>query len=285
VSISRALHALGVPTHAVILLGHDPNGRAYEALLSEEQFPMTILRRVGRTRSDIIIVDTGHKQQTVIREDPDSITRDDRRMVSDALVNLIQPGDTVVFGGTLPGGVRPDTYALLTSLAQGKGAAVAINAGGGEPLALAIQARPRLVYVTQTQLEPLFNIPVRAYGDVLHCAGEMVKRGVERVLVAMDDSNQAFLVTETGAWMARWPAATGTLSGRAEALIAGYLAGRLNGRPFDKALRLGGALAAYTASQVGQEFGTLRDVESLVGEVEVIPADQLDSLAQPSPAG
>ncbi len=30
VSVSRALHALGVETHAVVVLGHDANGRAYE---------------------------------------------------------------------------------------------------------------------------------------------------------------------------------------------------------------------------------------------------------------
>jgi 1-phosphofructokinase len=282
VSISRALHALGVPTHAVILLGYDPNGRAYEALLSTERFPMTILRREGSTRSNIIVVDTGHNQETMLLEDCDTITRADRRMVSDALVNLIKPGDSVVFAGSLPGGVRADTYAMLTSLAQGAGAAVAINAGGGEALDQSIQARPMLIYVTQRQLEGLFNMPVRAYSDVLYCADRLCERRVRRVLIAMEESDQAFLKTETGAWITHWPQVTGTHSGHAEALIAGYLAGRLSGRPFDEALYLGGAMAAYTVSQVGHEFGTLRDIESVVDGVNVIPADEIDLMAQTS---
>jgi 1-phosphofructokinase len=282
VSISRALYALGVPTHAVILLGADPNGRAYEALLDEEEFPMTILRRAGRTRSNIIIVDTGHKHETVLLEDADTISREDRRVVSNALVELIKPGDSVVFAGTLPVGARPDTYAMLTSLAQGAGAAVAINAGGGEALEQSIQARPTLIYVTQAQLEGLFNIPVRAYSDVVYCAEKLRERRVRRVLIAMEDSNQAFLMTETGAWVARWPEGVGTRSGDAEALIAGYLAGRLDKRSFSEALHRGAAMAAYTVSQVGHEFGTLRDVELMVGEVEVTPAAEIDRMAQPS---
>jgi 1-phosphofructokinase family hexose kinase len=284
VSISRALHALGVPTHAVILIGADPNGRAYEALLEDEQFPMTILRGVGRTRSNIVIVDTGHKHETVLLEDSDTISREARRMVSNALVELIKPGDSVVFAGSLPGGARPDTYAMLTSLAQGAGAAVAINAGGGEALEQSIQARPMLIYITQSQLERLFNIPVRAYSDVVYCASKLRERRVRRVLIAMEESDQAFLMTETGAWVARWPQVTGTYSGHAEALIAGYLAGRLKERSFYEALHLGAAMAAYTVSQVGHEFGTLRDVESVVGDVEVIPAEEIDKMAQPSSA-
>ncbi|RPI91546.1 MAG: hypothetical protein EHM39_14465 [Chloroflexi bacterium] len=284
VSISRALHALGVPTHALILVGSDPNGRAYEAMMSEEHFPMTILRRAGRTRSNITIIDTGHKHETVLREDSDTISRADRRLVSDTLIELITPGDTVVFAGTLPDGARPDTYALLTSLAQAAGASVAINAGGGEALAQSIQARPMLIYVTQRQLEGLFNIPVRAYGDVLSCASKLREQRVQRVLVALQEAEQAFLVSESGAWMVRWPAKTGTHSGRAEALIAGYLAGRANQRPYAESLRLGGAMAAYTVSQVGHEFGSLRDVETLVGEVEVVPVEQIDPLAQPAAA-
>jgi 1-phosphofructokinase family hexose kinase len=284
VSISRALHALGVPTHAVILIGTDPNGRAYEALLEEEQFSMTILRGIRRTRSNIVIVDTGHKHETVLLEDSDTISREGRRMVSNALVELIKPGDSVVFAGSLPGGARPDTYAMLTSLAQGAGAAVAINAGGGEPLEQSIQARPMLIYITQAQLERLFNIPVRAYSDVVYCASKLRERRVRRVLIAMEESDQAFLMTETGAWVARWPQVTGTQSGHAEALIAGYLAGRLKQRSFYEALHLGAAMAAYTVSQVGHEFGTLSDVESVVGDVEVIPAEEIDKMAQPSSA-
>ena len=275
VDVSRALHSLGVPTHAIILVGHDATGRAYQALLTEEQFPITILRREGRTRSNISILDTGHNNQTVILEECGELTRADRQAVANALIESIEPGDTVVFAGSLPPGARNDTYALLTSLAEAKGAAVAVNAGGGEPLLMALRARPRLLYLTQTQAEGLFNFPVRAYEDVLYCARQLQEQGATRVLIAMEKPQGAFLVAETGAWMATWPEISGTRSGRAEALIAGYLAARFQQRPFDEALKLGAAAAAYTVSQVGHEFGTMRDIEECMAQVTVVSTDAL----------
>jgi 1-phosphofructokinase len=275
VNVSRALQSIGVPTHAIVLVGHDATGRAYQALLAEEQFPITILRREGRTRSNISILDTGHNHQTIILEECGEMTRADRQAVANTLIELTEPGDTVVFAGSLPPGARDDTYALLTSLAQTKGAAVAVNAGGGEPLLQALRARPMLLYLTQTQAEGLFNFPVRAYEDVLYCAHQLQDQGATRVLVAMEKPEGAFLVTEAGAWMAKWPEISGTRSGRAEALIAEYLAARLQRRPFEEALRLAAAATAFTISQVGHEFGTMRDIEQYLEQVTVISTDHL----------
>lgn len=281
VNVSRALHSLGVPTHAIVLVGHDATGRAYQALLAEEQFPITILRREGRTRGNISILDTGHNHQTIILEECGEMNRADRQAVANTLIDLIETGDSVVFAGSLPPGARSDTYAVLTSLAEAKGAAVAVNAGGGEPLLQALRARPRLLYLTQTQAEGLFNFPVRAYEDVLYCAQRLQEQGAARVLVAMEKPEGAFLVTEAGAWMAKWPEISGTRSGRAEALTAGYLAGRLQGRTFEEALRLGAAATAYTVSQVGHEFGTMKDVEENMEQVTVISTDDLIESSDP----
>lgn len=280
VSISRALHRLGVPTHAVILVGEDPTGRAYQSLLVEEEFPMTMLRRSGQTRSNIHIYDVGHNTHTVIKDESGGVTRLDRQAVANALIRLVNPGDTVVFAGSLPGDVRTDTYAVLTSLVQTMGAVVAINAGGGEPLASSIPVRPLLIYLSQTQLEGLFNIPVRAFEDVVGCAHKLQERGVRRVLVAMEQRESAFLVTEHGTWWADWPDISATHTGRAEALIAGYLAGRLQGRSFAASLRLGALMSAYTVTRPGSEFGTMHDLEQHLEEVTVTSADTVDELVQ-----
>ncbi len=276
VNISRALHGLGVPTHAVILLGRDANGRAYEALLSDEQCPLTILHHQGHTRSNMVIVDTGHNHETVIWDQGSTVTRDEQRAVRSTMTDLINRGDAVVFAGSLPDNARRDTYALLTSLAQTAGAAVAINAGGGDVLQLSLQARPLLTYLTQRQLEGLFNYPVRSDEEVLYTINQLRKRGVRRVLVGISDANRAYLVTEEGVWMAEWPEASGSQFGSAEALVAGYLAGRVNGRPFGHALKLGALMAAYTGTQVGHEFGQFDDLEAQIDRVNVTPCDVLD---------
>lgn len=276
VNISRALHRLGVPTHAIIVLGRDANGRAYEALLKEEAFPMTVLHHQGHTRSNMIIVDTGHNHETVIWDQGSTVTPDEQRAVRNTMTGLINRGDTVVFAGNLPDNARRDTYAVLTSLAQTAGAAVAINAGGGDVLRLSLQARPLLTYLTQHQLEVLFNYPVRSDEEVLYNINLLRKYGVRRVLVGISGATRAYLVTDEGVWMAQWPEASGSQSGSAEALVAGYLAGRVNGRPFGHALKLGALMAAYTGTQLGHEFGQFDDLEAQVDHVNVTPCDVLD---------
>lgn len=285
-NVGRALHALGVPTHAIVLIGVDATGRAYEALLAEEQFPITVLRRNGLTRSNIVIKDTGLNNETVILEDSDGVTLDDLRSVSDTLIQLINPGDMVVFAGGLPSSVPADAYVGLIEVAQRAGAKVAINAGGGEALEQALPAGPDVIYLTRTELEGLFNVPVRAYEDVLYCAQQLHERGAQRVLVSMPRRMDALLVTDEGVWMADQPQVDlGTRSGQAEALVAGYLAARGRGDPPEAALRLAAAAAAYTVAHVGADFGSRHDIEPYYAETIVIPIRSPDDLPRPEPPG
>ncbi len=285
VNVSRALHALGEPTHAILLLGHDATGLAYEALLAQEGFPVTVVRGAGSTRSNIIITDTGHGHETMILEDSRGVTRADRQMVSRALLSLIHPGDFVVFAGSLPSDVRPDTYAQLTSLAQAAGAHVALNAGGGDPLKLAVQARPNLIYLTQSQMEGLMNVPVRAQEDVIGAAKRLQARGVQRVLVALEETRVAYLVAEDAVWRAEWPDTSGTRVGLAGAMIAGFLAGRLEGESFEKSLQLGAATAVITLSRPGRDYGTREEVEAVLPEVHVGQVDLLERTSPPERTG
>lgn len=283
VNISRALNLLGVPTHAVILVGHDATGRAYQALLSEEQFPITVLRRTGRTRSNIVIKDTGHENETFIGEDVEGVSPDSLSQVIDTLRELIQPGDRVVFAGSLPNGLPTDSYARLIEVAHEAKAHVAINAGGGEPLRESLKARPGMIYLTQTQAEGLFNFPVRTYEDVMYVAQQLSDMGAGKVLVAMTQSDSAVLHARQGVWLVELPSVVpGTSTGQAEAMIAGYLTARLSNRPLREALGMGAAAAAYTGAQVGNEFGTLRDMKVFSEQIDVKSVDDFDELPIPS---
>lgn len=282
VSIARAVHSLGIPAHAIVLIGTDATGRAYEALLTEEQFPISVLRREGHTRSTITIRDTGHNHETVIVEESGTVTYDALEQVVALLHDLVQPGDRVVFAGTLPTGLPDDAYVRLIDVVQEAGGWVAVNAGGGEPLRQSLKAHPNLIYLTQNQAEGLFNFPVRAYEDVISCAGQMLGWGASRVLLTMAKEDVALLVTGEGIWMAEIPLLeTGTHSGQTEAMIAGYLAGRLKEHPIEEAFELAAAAAAYTGAQVGHEFGTLKDIKSYTDDVNVTPVSDPHQLDEP----
>jgi fructose-1-phosphate kinase PfkB-like protein len=149
-----------------------------------------------------------------------------------------------------------------------------------------LQAKPRLTYLTQNQAEGLFNMPVRAYEDAIHVGRRLHEQGTGKVLIAMNEAHRALLIEEGAVWLASLPESyAGTRSGRAEALIAGYLAGRLRGLSPKEALEMGVAGAYYTASQVGNQFGTLKDLEVYREEATVTEVHSVDDLPDRQVAG
>lgn len=273
VSISRALHQLNCLTHAVILVGNDPVGKAYEALIREEAFAATLLKAAGQTRSDTIILDTGNENETHLVEDCSPLTQEALQRVQSALQHLTHAGDIVVLAGTLPPQSPVNAYADLIKTAHLAGAETIVTVGVPE-LDEVLKAKPRLVALTQLQAEVFFNFPVRHLEDVAYCARQLRDQGVNKVLVGMQETATAFLASAEGEWMITLPEfESGTSSGVWPALLAGFLAGRVQQRPLPQSLELGAATAAYAASQVGNEFGSLTDVKEHLRDVDANPID------------
>lgn len=273
VNIVRALHRLNGEGHAIILLGKDATGYAYRALIAEEGFDKTVIQVEGRTRSSIIILDTGSQEETHIIEEAAGITHVDVEQLVEALTARIAPGDMVVFAGPLPPSSPRDTYAWLTGKAREAGGEVAIVAGG-EALDEALKVGPDLVALSEIQAEAHFNYPVRTPEDILGSARRLREEGAETVLLEMRELGGATLVVEDGQYLATLPQSEeGTTSGAWDALLAGYLAGCVAGREPRQALVLGAAAAAYTLSQVGSEFGTLEEIQEFIGGVTLEEVD------------
>jgi fructose-1-phosphate kinase PfkB-like protein len=125
------------------------------------------------------------------------------------------------------------------------------------------------------QAEGLFNYPVRTYEDVIGSAQKLREGGAELVLISMAATDKAVLVADEGTWIVTLPdIVPGTRTGQAEAMIAGYLAGRLQEHSREESLGMAAAAAAYTVSQVGNEFPTPKDVRAFADQVNVTPVDE-----------
>ncbi|GAB4481487.1 MAG: 1-phosphofructokinase [Anaerolineae bacterium] len=271
VNISRAVHRLKGRTLAVVLLGDDAIGRAYQALIEREGFEVVYARVRGQTPGRTIILDTGHNNETHLIEEGAVISRGDLLAIDSALQEHVRGGDYVVCAGPLPEGAPLDTYAQLVYTAHKLGASTMVEAGG-EPLREALAAAPDLVVLSQIEAEAFFNFPVRSQQEVVHCAHRLCEMGAGRALILMREASTAVLAAKGGGWLVDLAAeAAGTTSGVWDALIAGYLTARMAGKPVQEALELGAAAAMFTAEQVGSEFGTPAQVKPYVRRVDVGP--------------
>jgi len=273
VNIARALHHLGVPTHSIIVLGDDATGAAYQTLIARQGLPATfVLRRGGVTRSNVTILDTGNHTETTLVEKAPTLTAEHVQAVAEALGEQVRPGDFVVFAGSLPEGAPADLYARLLRRAAEAGGITVLSVTT-EAMAAGIEALPGLLVVNQTELESYFNHPVRTDEDVEYCQRKLREKGIARVLAILE-GGRARLQAPEGDWRLEYAEDTlGTQSGVKEAVLAGFLAGWLNGLPLEKALELGGAAAVYTSGQIGSAFGSPDEVAEHTSEVDVTPGN------------
>lgn len=269
VNVSRALAALQRPTHALILLGNDAIGRAYRALIEAEDFPVKIIRRHGLTRSNTIILDSGNHTETQLIEEADehSEDEDDIALVAEALDAILEPDDTVALSGVLPAGVPVEIYARLIEQARAKGAQTVL-AADGVAMEIALKSSPDITVLRHTELESVFNYPVRTEEDVIFAARKISQRSGGLVMVSERELNYVVLVGPGDGWIARLPEEEeavrgGSTSGVHDAVLAGLLAGYDRGSSEDlpDAIKLGLAAGSYTLSQAGNAFGNAEDVQ------------------------
>jgi 1-phosphofructokinase len=274
VSIARALNPFECSTRAVILLGTDATGLAYQALVQEQGFEVTLILVDGPTPSRTCILDTGTGEETHIVTKGAPIGEADLKRVVDTLKSVVRQGDVVVFAGPLPGKAAEETYARLLETVREVGAE-GVMATGGPGLAEAIAGRPSLVAMGQLECEAFFNFPIRVLDDIVAAGRKLIAEGAEQALIGIREGSGAVLVARDAAWKVGLPdAEEGTTSGVWEALLAGLLAGRCQQERLATALETGAAAAAYVADEVGEEFGSPAEIERFRPDVELTVLDQ-----------
>ena len=274
VNVARALHHLDCETHAVVLLGNDLVGHAYRALLTEEGIRFTYVYVDGPTGSQTCILDVGNEQETVITTVGAKITRADVQRLAETLKVTVTAKDIVLLAGPLPSGAPEDSYARLIEVIHAAGAE-AVLAAEGSSLSQALVARPEMVALSQLQCESFYNVPIRVQEDLLAAGHKLRGRGAGRVLLEMQQTDSALLVTGEGQWRVDLPdTKEGTTTGVWEALLAGFLAGRCREHPLEESLEMAAAAAAYTAAEVGAEFGSPQDVREHLTDVDVRTIDE-----------
>lgn len=263
VNISRAALNLEQPTHAIVVLDDQTTGYAYRTLLDEVPgLAATAVTATGTMRSNTILVDSGNNEETQLIEEGTPLTTAVAQKINQTLQQLIQPHDWVVIAGDAPPQTPLEIYQQLLQTAQQAGAKTAV-AVSAEVLAGLLDLKPDLVALTRLQTECFFNLPVRVVEDMVTFAEQLQQRGARTVLIEQE-SAAAYLLSAAGAWLITLPeVAVGSSNGIWDALLAGFLAERIQKRPFADALKMGAAAAAFTAGQMGNEFGTSADITLL----------------------
>lgn len=196
VNVSRAAHAYGAQTHAVLIAGTLGHGWMSEQL-KRSDIPHTVISSGDAVRSNMTIVES-NGAVTKINEPGTTLTSSELDKVKEVLAGLDLQNSWVLFAGRLNPGLAADTYADLAAFVKSRGAHVAVDTSGDE-LAAAVKAQVvDLIKPNHHELSELVGRPLKTIQDVIDASHEVIKGGVRTILCSMGPDG-AILITDNSA--------------------------------------------------------------------------------------
>lgn len=178
------------------LSGH--SGRYIENALTAENVPCDFVYTAGETRTNVKIVDRDTCVCTEMNEPGPAATQADYLLLEQKLLSVVRKEDVVVFSGSVPHGLPDDIYRQMICTVKAIGAGTLLDTAGPF-LQNGLEALPTGIKPNIDELSRLMGREIRSVEDAADSAGELLKRGIEYVLISLG-SGGAVLRTKRGAF-------------------------------------------------------------------------------------
>lgn len=278
INVARALKRLNVPVVATGLAGGRTGTRVVEELTSEAILNDFV--RIGdESRTSTAVVDPTGSSYTEINEWGPHVDPEELEVLLEKLRYLSRGADAVVFAGSLPRGVSEDFYAEAVRDLGRRGVLCVLDSDG-EPLRRGVEAEPFLVSPNQQEAESLVGQEFHDQDDFVMALDAIAEMGARNVLVSQETGCFALLREERKPLRLHAAAPrvdTVSVVGAGDVMLAAFLAGRLEGRPPDDALRFGVAAATASTLEVGAGRLEPREAGRLVNQVRVDELERVTS--------
>ena len=247
INLSLVLSALGVENVALGFIGGE-TGQFIEDTLSAQNIKTNFIKLPsGSSRINIKIL---AKEETEINGAGPSVDKAALFALYQH-INQLADGDVLILSGSVPCGLRDNTYTDILAQIKGHDVSFVIDSHG-PLLTQTLQYRPFLIKPNLVELGDLFGKKLFHEEDIATHAHLLKEQGARNVLVSMGHRG-ALLLDENGNLHRHFAAPGAVVSsvGAGDAMLAGFLAGWINHRDYMPALRLGIAAGSATAFRYG----------------------------------
>lgn len=267
-NVARVVSALG---HQAVATGFTggANGRFIEEALREAGVAPEFVPMAGENRTCVTVVDRTGGTQTLLREPGPTITEAEVERLTLQFQRLIRQVDFAVISGSLPPGIPDDFYGELVSTAYRVGQVRCVVDAAGAALRGVLPFQPYMVKPNLSELSEWAGRPLETDREILEAARGLMEAGPLIVAVSLGPRGM-FLLSPEGSWRATPPQVEAINPvGSGDALVAGFVAGLLEGRPADAILRMAVASGTANALTAGVAEVDLATVAQLVRQVRV----------------
>ena len=246
INVSVILAELGIASKA---LGFTAGftGEAIENGLTDMGIDYDFIRLPkGNSRINVKIYSDS---ETELNGQGPDIDHDSLSLLFDKL-SALGSDDTLILAGSIPKSLPDNVYENILSNISGRNVRTVVDATG-ELLLKVLKYHPYLIKPNNIELGDMFGTVLTSEDSIIKHARDLQAMGARNVLVSMAEKG-ALLLCEGGVVL-RQPACKGTVKnsvGAGDSMLAGFLAGSLNG-DYGYALKLGTACGGATAFSDG----------------------------------
>ncbi len=278
INVARALSLLGQPVIASGFIG-GPTGTRVLEQLRHESVLTDFTTIAGETRINLAVIDPTSGEQTEINERGPAVSPEEVVRFVERLDYLASGIRICVLAGTLPPGAGDDLYARLIKDLLTREIVVVLDADG-EPMLEGVRAGASVITPNEREAEELAGQEFADRGDIVQGLSELLRLGAGEAAITRPDgcaavvghgSGRRFLEVRTE------PLDPVSTVGSGDAFLAGYVAGRYEGRAPEECLAFGVACGAESTQHFGAGTVDRNQVERLLDRVHVqdleVPAE------------
>ena len=267
-NVARAVHALGRPAKAMVLVGGHPGAHVVDMIREQDGVECLPVWVASPTRTITTVLEQPIHRQTAFFEPGSRVTDDEAAAFGAAFREAVADASVVAFSGTVPDPNIETLYRDLVRIANDAGVVTILDAHGPE-FALGLESVPHMVKPNVAEAEELVGFSLDSDEakwkgiDVFH------EKGVQLVVLSL--GARGGFVSDGSQRLHAAPPAIEEVNpvGSGDALVAGFAIGLMEGLDLAETARL--AVAAGTANAMSWDIGhfTREEVERIMPLVEV----------------
>ncbi|MCL2056081.1 MAG: 1-phosphofructokinase family hexose kinase [Oscillospiraceae bacterium] len=267
VNAAEVLRELGCPV-CCTGISFTENGGLLREKLDALGIPHDFAIARGRIRTNIKAYDLEKNQMTELNSLGQPVTSDVLDEFMDKLDALAAKSSIVTLSGRPANGACGDIYRRCVKLI-GKYPAKTVLDAEGEPLLLALRAKPYLVKPNLYELETALNAKAGSETEIAAMARELIRLGAGVVCVSMGENGAVITDGSESFYAPALPLTPRGFQGSGDSMVAGICKAILESRGIGDMLRFGIAAASASIIREGTLLCRMDDYIKFLGQVEI----------------
>jgi 1-phosphofructokinase len=266
VNVASFLADYGHATAVTGFLGQE-NADIFEQLFARKRIDDQFVRIPGRTRIGVKIVDEAKQQTTDINMPGLLPTNEAMNTLLDTIERLAASYDWFALSGNLPPGAPTTIYATIITQLKRHGKQVALDTSG-EALREGVRAGPTVVKPNVDELQQLTgqSLPDEA---AIEQAARKLLGDIRLVVISMGERGALFVDAATTLIAIPPPVLVKSTVGAGDAMVAGLIAGQIQGLSLPDCARLATAFSLGTITRLGSELPAPETLQMYSDQVSI----------------